>query len=68
MKIIHLWRSYLSFNINSRCKMMIESERISIFQWHYQMNQKAFYMFYIFFYNTLYTIPKNSRKNMFDSD
>ena len=48
--------------------MMIESERILIFQWHYQMNQKAFYMFYIFFYNTLYTIPKNSRKNMFDSD
>ena len=48
--------------------MMIESERISIFQWHYQMNQKAFYMFYIFFYNTLYTIPKNSRKDMFDSD
>ena len=48
--------------------MMIESERILIFQWHYQMNQKAFYMFYIFFYNTLYTIPKNSRKDMFDSD
>lgn len=29
--------------------MMVDSERISVFQWHYQMNQQAFHIFYVFF-------------------
>ena len=47
---------------------MAGSKQISIFQWHYQTNQRALYIFYLFFVILYTRLPKNSRKNMFDSD